>query len=150
MEIQALEAVRSELDVFAQDFESCIKTRPSRKHFARYLEGQLSSLPRKNAESIAELAGIPPRTMQQFLATYCWDEQAVVECLQKRIAERHGHPEAIGLIDETSFPKKGMRTPGVKRALTILPDSIRNYMTKFINDDWMREHGFLDEENEQT
>ena len=115
MEIQALEAVRTELDVFAKDFESCIKTRPSRKHFARYLEGQLSNLQRKNAEAIAELAGIPPRTMQQFLATYRWDEQAMVECLQRRIAERHGHPEAIGLIDETSFPKKGRRTPGVKR-----------------------------------
>ena len=115
MEIQALEAVRSELDLFAQDFEECIKTRPSRKHFARYLAGQLSGLQRKNAESIAELAGIPPRTMQQFLATYCWDEQAMIDCLQKRITERHGHPEAIGLIDETSFPKKGMRTPGVKR-----------------------------------
>jgi SRSO17 transposase len=115
VEIQALEAVRLELDLFTQDFEECIKTRPSRKHFARYLAGQLSGLQRKNAESIAELAGIPPRTMQQFLATYCWDEQAMIDCLQKRIAERHGHSEAIGLIDETSFPKKGMRTPGVKR-----------------------------------
>ena len=35
--------------------------------------------------------------------------------------------------------------PRIKRALTILPDSIRNYLTKFINDDWMREHGFLDD-----
>ncbi len=34
---------------------------------------------------------------------------------------------------------------GVKRALTILPDSIRNYMTKFVNDAWMREHGFLED-----
>lgn len=36
------------------------------------------------------------------------------------------------------------RSPGAKRALTILPDSIRNYLTKFVNDDWMRTHGFLD------
>jgi cystathionine beta-synthase/cysteine synthase A len=34
---------------------------------------------------------------------------------------------------------------GVRRALTILPDSIRNYLTKFVNDEWMREHGFLEE-----
>jgi cystathionine beta-synthase/cysteine synthase A len=32
--------------------------------------------------------------------------------------------------------------PGVKKALTILPDSIRNYMTKFVDDDWMKKHGF--------
>jgi cysteine synthase len=32
--------------------------------------------------------------------------------------------------------------PGVKKALTLLPDSIRNYMTKFVDDDWMKKHGF--------
>jgi len=36
------------------------------------------------------------------------------------------------------------RTPGVKRALTILPDSIRNYLTKFVSNEWMKEHGFVD------
>ena len=41
--------------------------------------------------------------------------------------------EAVGQMD------------GVKKALTILPDSIRNYMTKFVSDQWMREHGFLEE-----
>ncbi|MHC4590833.1 MAG: pyridoxal-phosphate dependent enzyme [Planctomycetota bacterium] len=40
-------------------------------------------------------------------------------------------------------------TPGVRKALTILPDSVRNYLTKFINDDWMRERGFLDNESEE-
>ena len=38
------------------------------------------------------------------------------------------------------------RHPGTKKALTLLPDSIRNYLTKFADDGWMREHGFLDEE----
>jgi cystathionine beta-synthase len=31
--------------------------------------------------------------------------------------------------------------PG-KRIVVILPDSVRNYMTKFLDDLWMREHGF--------
>ncbi len=30
-----------------------------------------------------------------------------------------------------------------QRCLVILPDSIRNYLTKFPNNDWMREHHFL-------
>jgi len=38
------------------------------------------------------------------------------------------------------------RYPGTRRAVVILPDSIRNYLSKFVSDDWMREHGFLDEE----
>jgi cystathionine beta-synthase/cysteine synthase A len=33
--------------------------------------------------------------------------------------------------------------PRVEKALVILPDSIRNYLSKFVNDDWMREQGFL-------
>ncbi|MGE3174477.1 MAG: cystathionine beta-synthase [Planctomycetota bacterium] len=32
------------------------------------------------------------------------------------------------------------------RILCILPDSIRNYLTKFVDDRWMRENGFLEED----
>ncbi len=38
--------------------------------------------------------------------------------------------------------------PEAKKVLVILPDSIRNYLTKFVSDEWMREHGFLDEDGE--
>ncbi len=31
--------------------------------------------------------------------------------------------------------------PG-KRVVVLLPDSVRNYMTKFVEDSWMRQHGF--------
>ena len=34
--------------------------------------------------------------------------------------------------------------PDAKKAVTLLPDSIRNYLTKFVSDQWMSEHGFLD------
>jgi cysteine synthase A len=33
-----------------------------------------------------------------------------------------------------------------QNCLVLLPDSIRNYMTKFLSPDWMREQGFLPEE----
>lgn len=45
----------------------------------------------------------------------------------------------VGLIEAIK------RYPQVKKALTLFPDSIRNYMSKFVNDDWMREYGFLPE-----
>jgi cystathionine beta-synthase len=32
--------------------------------------------------------------------------------------------------------------PG-KRVVVVLPDSIRNYLSKFVSDNWMRQHGFL-------
>ncbi|KAG0366435.1 hypothetical protein BGX24_003683, partial [Mortierella sp. AD032] len=34
--------------------------------------------------------------------------------------------------------------PG-KRCVVILPDSVRNYMTKFLSDDWMKAKGFTDQ-----
>ncbi len=33
--------------------------------------------------------------------------------------------------------------PG-QRVVTLLPDSVRNYMTKFVDDSWMRQHGFFE------
>ncbi len=30
-----------------------------------------------------------------------------------------------------------------QKCVVILPDCLRNYTTKFVNDDWMKEHGFL-------
>lgn len=40
--------------------------------------------------------------------------------------------------------------PEGKRVVVILPDSVRNYMTKFLNDGWMAYHGFLDEVESRT
>ncbi|MGE0143099.1 MAG: cystathionine beta-synthase [Planctomycetota bacterium] len=36
--------------------------------------------------------------------------------------------------------------PKGARVVTLLPDSIRNYLTKFVDDRWMRENGFQDKE----
>ena len=33
-----------------------------------------------------------------------------------------------------------------KRCVFLCPDNIRNYITKFINNDWMYEHGFISEQ----
>ncbi|MCA9716553.1 MAG: CBS domain-containing protein, partial [Myxococcales bacterium] len=34
--------------------------------------------------------------------------------------------------------------PRGSRVVVILPDSVRNYMTKFVDDAWMRQNGFVD------
>jgi len=38
--------------------------------------------------------------------------------------------------------KTGINMKG-KRVVVLLPDSIRNYMTKFLSDDWMRDNGLM-------
>lgn len=36
-----------------------------------------------------------------------------------------------------------------QRVVVLLPDSVRNYMSKFLRDSWMIEHGFMEKEEEQ-
>ena len=117
MVIQIFRKLRRKLDSFARQFDDCIKTRPSREHMRTYLNGQLGPLEGKSVEPIALDAGIAPRTLQEFLSLHRWDEQAVASRLRQLVARDHADPEfiRIGLIDETSFAKKGVMTAGVQR-----------------------------------
>lgn len=84
-------------------------------HLKTYVEGQLSELERKNVERIALHAGVRPRTLQEFLASYDWDHEAMRKELHRIVATEHAGRHAVGIIDETSFVKKGDKTPGVQR-----------------------------------
>lgn len=37
-----------------------------------------------------------------------------------------------------------------QRCVVILPDGLRNYMTKFLNDNWMAERNFIDYNVQET
>ncbi len=115
MDIRELKRLRRKLDTFARRFDDCIKTRPSREHMRTYLNGQLGSLKRKSIEPIALEAGVPVRTLQEFLSIHRWDEDAVARRVREIVMRDHVDPNAIGVIDETSFVKKGLKTAGVQR-----------------------------------
>jgi SRSO17 transposase len=115
MESAELIGIRRNLDRFLTKFDDCIKTAPSRKHLRTYLGGQIGALPRKSVEPIALDAGVAPRTLQEFLGLHKWDDDAVRRRVQNVVAQEHGDPEAIAVIDETSFAKKGYDTSGVQR-----------------------------------
>jgi SRSO17 transposase len=66
-------------------------------------------------EPIALEAGVPVRTLQEFLSWHRWDDRSMRDRVQEIVRKEHAHPHAIGVIDETSLPKKGDRTPGVQR-----------------------------------
>jgi SRSO17 transposase len=112
------------LDCFLEGFEDCFVTRNTFAHLGTYCKGLLSDLARKSVEPIALAAGCAVRTLQEFLADYVWDQDLLLEQTQRRIVNQHlpapGDKSAdelgvIGLIDETSVPKKGDKTPGVQR-----------------------------------
>jgi SRSO17 transposase len=53
--------------------------------------------------------------LQEFLSLWRWDEAAVRDRLQRRVARRHGHPHSVGIIDETRVHKQGDKTACVQR-----------------------------------
>jgi SRSO17 transposase len=103
------------LNQFCGQFDDCIKDCRTRKHLRTYVGGQLSSLERKSVEPIALEMGTPVRTLQEFLEIHRWDDAAAARRLREIVQKRHGAENAIGVIDETSFAKKGKKTAGVQR-----------------------------------
>jgi SRSO17 transposase len=81
-----------------------------------YLRALLSPLERKNGWQIAEHAGAAtPDGVQRLLATAHWDADQVRDDLRAYVVEHLGHPDAVLIIDETGFLKKGTKSVGVKR-----------------------------------
>jgi SRSO17 transposase len=107
--------VKPALTQYLHEFDGCFGRVTARRHLDTYVLGQLGDLPRKSVEPIADASGTPPRTLQEFLGLYRWDEWAMRDRLQQRVARRHAHPHSMGILDETSFVKKGDKTACVQR-----------------------------------
>lgn len=115
MDVATLRSIRTELDEFLTKFEGCFKSEASKRYHRVYVEGQLGPLQRKSCEPIALDAGVPPRNLQQFLGLYNWSEDAMGRTVRHVVRDEHGHPEAIGVLDETGMAKKGNNTVGIQR-----------------------------------
>lgn len=115
MDAEQIRGLQPMLTRFVKRFDDCFARKDTRAHLATYVKGQLSDLPRKSVEPIALAAGTPVRTLQEFLSQHRWLEDLARDRLQHIVAEDHAHPHSVGIIDETSFVKKGNKTPGVQR-----------------------------------
>lgn len=115
MDVKQIRSLRPKLKSLLRRFDDCFLRSETRGHLSTYVEGQLSDLPRKNCEPIADAANMPPRTLQQFLSLLDWDHGLMRTKLQQLVASEHAGPHGIGIIDETACPKKGEKTPGVQR-----------------------------------
>jgi len=115
MDAETLRSLLPELQAFVKRFDDCFSDCRSRGHVPVYVQGQLSDLDRKSVEPIALKAGLAPRTLQEFLSLLSWDQDRMRDRVQQIVATEHQGPNSVGLIDETSFVKKGTKTPGVQR-----------------------------------
>lgn len=115
MDAEQMRRLKPELDAFLGRFDDCFDRSDTRSHVPVYITGQLSDLQRKSVEPIALKAGVPVRTLQEFLSQHRWDQDRLRDRLQQMVATEHSSPRSIGIIDETSYLKKGDKTPGVQR-----------------------------------
>ena len=115
MDADTILEIKSALTQYLHGFDGCFGRVTARQHLDTYVLGQLGPLERMSIEPMADASGTPPRTLQEFLGLYRWDESAMRDRLQQRVAEHHAHGHSVGLIDETSFVKKGERTACVQR-----------------------------------
>jgi SRSO17 transposase len=87
-----------------------------RQRAMAYLRGLISSIERKNGWQLAEHAGEKqPYGMHHLLGRAVWSADAVRDDLRTYVVEHLGEPDAVLVIDETGFLKKGTKSVGVAR-----------------------------------
>jgi SRSO17 transposase len=79
----------------------------------RYLGELLAPVPRRNGWQLAEHLGeLTPDGVQRLLNGAQWDADRVRDDLRAHVVEHLGDPEAVLVIDETGFLKKGDKSVG--------------------------------------
>ena len=115
MNADQLRSLQPALAALLESFRPCFQKDNTFAHWERYILGLMADLKRKSIEPIALAAGVPVRTLQEFLAFFVWDHDRINTLLQHRVMDEHASEQAIGVIDASAHPKQGSKTPGVQR-----------------------------------
>ena len=98
-----------------------------RQRARRYLAGLLAPVQRRNAWQLAEHLGeLTPDGVQRLLNTAQWDADQVRDDLRAYVVEHLGDPDAVLVLDETGFLKKGPKSAGVQRQYSGTAGRIEN------------------------
>src|SRR5947208_10135092 len=98
-----------------------------RRRVRAYLQGLLAPIERKNGWQLAENAGDrTPDGVQDFLARMRWDADQVRDDLQAYVVAQLGDADAVLVLDETGFLKKGAKSAGVHRQYSGTAGRIEN------------------------
>ena len=116
MDGQQLRALKPELDRFLDRYAPLFGRDENQAHARRLVQGLLHKGERRNIENIAEaLDGGPVRSLQAFVTTGAWHDQALLAELRRDVLAVLADEDAVWNSDETGFPKKGAKSVGVKR-----------------------------------
>src|SRR3954466_15623821 len=99
----------------------------TRDRVRAYLVGLLAPVQRKNSWQLAEQIGdADPYGVQYLLGRADWDPDAARDDLRAYVVETLGDPDAVLILDETGFLKKGPKSAGVARQYTGTAGRIEN------------------------
>ena len=92
-----------------------------------YLQGLLSGCERKNGWQLAEwMEEAAPYRVQHLLDRARWDADAARDKLRNYVLEELSGPDAVLIVDETGFVKKGRHSVAVKRQYSGTAGRIEN------------------------
>jgi SRSO17 transposase len=115
-DIEQVQAWAARLDALHARIAGRFARAEPRRRALAYLRGLLGNVGRKNGWQLAEHAGEhTPDGMQRLLATADWDPDLVRDDLRAYVVEHLGDPQAVLVVDETGFLKKGTTSVGVQR-----------------------------------
>src|ERR671926_881750 len=107
---------RAELEGLLARFGRLFVRAEPREQAGRYLAGLLGPVERKNGWQLAEAIGdARPWRTQRVLSHVLWDEDAARDLCRVHAVERLGAADAVLVVDETAFVKKGGHSAGVAR-----------------------------------
>ena len=110
-----LDGARERLHELVAPFAEKLVRSEQKAHAREYVEGLVSDLDTKNAESIAYLHGMGRKTIQHFLGESAWDHEPIIDELARRVADEIGEPDAVIVFDPSAHAKSGDHSVGVKR-----------------------------------
>src|ERR1700739_3366505 len=92
------------LSEFVAPYQQALETEAGQHSMHLYLQGLLSHVDRKNAETIAALVAVERQVIQDFIGTAPWDHQPLITVLVGQAVEQLGEPDGIIAFDPSSFP----------------------------------------------
>jgi SRSO17 transposase len=110
-----LRGVMPRLEAFLEPFVASLGSAEQRTNAQHYVEGLLSDLPSKDAESIAYLHDRERQGLQKFIGQADWEHRPFVTELAQQVGAQLGEDDAVLVFDPSAFPKKGTESVGVQR-----------------------------------
>jgi SRSO17 transposase len=110
-----LRGVVPRLESFLQPFVEALQSPEQHTNARHYVEGLLSDLDSKDAESIAYLHDRERQGLQKFIGQSEWDYQPLLTELVRQVGSELGAADSVLVFDPSAFAKKGTESVGVQR-----------------------------------